>query len=80
MTREDVSVLPSFEQLRQVVLCKCKLHDCQDLNDGQSTFGIMTNEPTFDWQLQAIQHLKWKEGLARTAETPELKPVPLFRS
>ncbi|CAE7294188.1 cbh [Symbiodinium pilosum] len=39
----------------------------EDLNDGDSTFGIMTNEPTFDWQLQAIQHLKWKEGLARTA-------------
>jgi len=39
----------------------------EDLNDGDSTFGIMTNEPSFDWQLQAIQHLKWKEGLARTA-------------
>ena len=59
----------------------------EDLNDGDSTFGIMTNEPSFDWQLQAsgespikigqrlpalpeaIQHLKWKEGLARTARS-----------
>ncbi|OLQ01890.1 Ribonucleoside-diphosphate reductase large subunit [Symbiodinium microadriaticum] len=39
----------------------------EDRNDGDSTFGIMTNEPPFDWQLKAIQHLKWKEGLARTA-------------
>jgi len=41
----------------------------EDLNDGESSFGIMTNEPPFDWQLQAIQHLKWKESLARAAVT-----------
>ena len=25
----------------------------EDRNDGDSTFGIMTNEPPFDWQLKA---------------------------
>lgn len=36
-------------------------------DDGQTGFGIMTNEPTFPWQLQAIRHLKWKRSLARSA-------------
>jgi len=37
-----------------------------DNNDaGQTGFGIMTNEPRFEWQLQAVWHLKWKQSLAR---------------
>ena len=27
----------------------------QDLNDGQKGFGIMTNEPEYPWQVQAVQ-------------------------
>ena len=28
---------------------------------------IMTNEPSYQWQLQAVKHLQWKESLARSA-------------
>ena len=32
-----------------------------DNNDGGATgFGIMTNEPRFLWQTEAIRHLQWK--------------------
>jgi choloylglycine hydrolase len=31
------------------------------------TVGIATNEPTFDWHLENINHYKWKRSLARTA-------------
>jgi len=39
----------------------------EDLNDGRDTFGIMTNEPRFEWQLQNVKHLEWKRTLARSA-------------
>lgn len=38
-----------------------------DANDGVSGFGIMTNEPTFDWHLTNIEHYEWKRTLARQA-------------
>ena len=37
-----------------------------DLNDGGETgYGIMTNEPAFEYHLANIKHLQWKRGLAR---------------
>lgn len=39
----------------------------EDLNDGVETFGIMTNEPRFEWQLQNVKHLEWKNSLARSS-------------
>jgi choloylglycine hydrolase len=38
-----------------------------DANDGVETFGIMTNEPTFDYHLMNIRHYEWKRSLARQA-------------
>eukprot|EP00929_Paragymnodinium_shiwhaense_P001459 TRINITY_DN10169_c0_g1_i1.p1 TRINITY_DN10169_c0_g1~~TRINITY_DN10169_c0_g1_i1.p1 ORF type:complete len:378 (+),score=55.08 TRINITY_DN10169_c0_g1_i1:146-1135(+) len=39
-----------------------------DHNDqGKTGFGIMTNEPPFPWHLEAVRHLQWKQGLARSA-------------
>lgn len=38
-----------------------------DLNDGVNTFGITTNEPTFDWHLENIKHYEWKRTLSRQA-------------
>lgn len=38
-----------------------------DLNDGVSGYGIMTNEPEFDWHLKNIEHYEWKRTLARQA-------------
>lgn len=38
-----------------------------DTNDGVTGFGIMTNEPTFDWHLENIKHYQWKRTLARQA-------------
>jgi len=41
-----------------------------DNNDeGKTGFGIMTNEPPFLWQLEAVRHLKWKQSLSRAAVT-----------
>ena len=34
-----------------------------DLNDGQTGFGVTTNEPTFDWHLENIRHYEWKRTL-----------------
>lgn len=39
----------------------------EDPNDGKEGFGIMTNEPPYSWQVEAVKHLQWKESLARTA-------------
>lgn len=39
----------------------------RDENDGVNTFGIMTNEPAFDYHLMNIKHYEWKRGLARQA-------------
>ena len=40
----------------------------EDLNDGGATgWGIVTNEPPFDWQLRAVAHSLWKRSLARPA-------------
>lgn len=36
-----------------------------DKNDGKHTFGIMTNEPTFDYHLMNIRHYEWKRTLVR---------------
>jgi len=41
------------------------LHD--DPNDGMRGFGIMTNEPAFEYHLMNGQHLAWKRGLVRQA-------------
>lgn len=39
-----------------------------DHNDkGETGFGIMTNQPPFPWQLQAVRHLRWKQSMARSA-------------
>merc|ERR1712232_27811 len=41
-----------------------------DHNDkGKTGFGIMTNEPRFPWQVEAVRHLQWKQQLARSAVT-----------
>jgi len=39
----------------------------EDSNDGKNGFGIMTNEPSYPWHVEAVKHLQWKESLARTA-------------
>lgn len=38
-----------------------------DFNDGESGYGIMTNEPSFDWHLKNIEHYEWKRTLSRQA-------------
>ena len=38
-----------------------------DKNDGIDGFGIMTNEPTFDYHLTNIKHYEWKRSLVRQA-------------
>eukprot|EP00658_Telonema_sp_P-2_P016166 TRINITY_DN16262_c0_g1_i12.p1 TRINITY_DN16262_c0_g1~~TRINITY_DN16262_c0_g1_i12.p1 ORF type:complete len:222 (+),score=52.94 TRINITY_DN16262_c0_g1_i12:135-800(+) len=38
-----------------------------DSNDDTHGFGIMTNEPAYDWQIRNVQHLEWKRTLARSA-------------
>ena len=44
------------------------LHVFDDNNDdGETGFGVMTNEPRFPWQLEAIRHLQWKLKKARSA-------------
>lgn len=42
-----------------------RLYD--DPNDGKTGFGIMTNEPPFDWQLENVRHFEWKRTLARSS-------------
>lgn len=42
-----------------------------DRNDGMSGYGIMTNEPAFDYHLTNIEHYEWKRSLSRQAV-----PVP----
>jgi penicillin V acylase-like amidase (Ntn superfamily) len=49
------------------------LHD--DPNDGASGFGIMTNEPPFEYHVLNAQHLAWKRTLVRQAV--RLAPHPL---
>jgi penicillin V acylase-like amidase (Ntn superfamily) len=44
-----------------------KKHVYLDENDGKSGWGIMTNEPTFDWHLTNIGHYEWKRSLSRQA-------------
>jgi penicillin V acylase-like amidase (Ntn superfamily) len=39
------------------------LHD--DLNDGETGYGVFTNEPPFAWQLANVKHYLWKQSLAR---------------
>eukprot|EP01047_Picozoa_sp_COSAG01_P018813 COSAG01_NODE_1028_length_12028_cov_5.688826_4_plen_261_part_00 len=42
------------------------MHVHDDFNDdGVTGFGIMTNEPAFQYQLDNVRHLQWKRGLAR---------------
>ena len=36
-----------------------------DPNDGKEGYGLMTNEPEYPWQLRALRHFSWKQGLAR---------------
>lgn len=42
-----------------------KQHVYLDTNDGVNGYGIMTNEPTFDWHLENVKHYEWKRTLAR---------------
>jgi choloylglycine hydrolase len=42
-----------------------KQHVYLDVNDGVHGFGIMTNEPTYDWHLANVKHYEWKRTLAR---------------
>lgn len=32
-----------------------------DLNDARTGYGILTNEPPFEWQLRNVQHYDWKK-------------------
>lgn len=43
------------------------LHLTDDPNDGESGFGIMTNEPPIEYHILNAQHLKWKRTLVRQA-------------
>lgn len=38
-----------------------------DKNDGDSGYGIMTNEPAFDFHLENVKHYEWKRTLSRQA-------------
>lgn len=38
-----------------------------DRNDGVDGFGIMTNEPTYDWHVSNVLHYEWKRSLTRQA-------------
>ncbi len=38
-----------------------------DLNDGVTGYGVMTNEPQFDFHLTNIGHYEWKRDLTRQA-------------
>lgn len=38
-----------------------------DLNDGKTGFGLMTNEPEYPWHVQNVKHFQWKQQLARPA-------------
>jgi len=39
-----------------------------DFNDGgQTGYGVFTNEPPLQWQIEAVRHLQWKQSLARSA-------------
>ena len=38
-----------------------------DANDGESGFGVLTNEPPYPWQVANAQHMLWKRSLARPA-------------
>jgi choloylglycine hydrolase len=41
-----------------------------DFNDGGKTgFGVMTNEPPFQWHLENVRHATWKQHNARPAFT-----------
>jgi len=42
-------------------------HVYLDKNDGTQGFGIMTNEPTYNWHVQNVQHYEWKRDLERQA-------------
>jgi penicillin V acylase-like amidase (Ntn superfamily) len=43
------------------------LHMHDDPNDGKTGFGIMTNEPPFEYHLANAKHLQWKRSLVRQA-------------
>lgn len=43
------------------------LHLYDDPNDSSTGFGIMTNEPAFDYHLANARHLQWKKTLVRQA-------------
>lgn len=38
-----------------------------DLDDGESGFGITTNEPPFPWHVTNVLHYEWKRSLSRPA-------------
>jgi len=45
-----------------------KRQEYVDHNDeGETGFGILTNDPAYEWQVESVKHLKWKMGLARSA-------------
>ena len=43
---------------------RCRSVDVYDDNNdgGKSGFGVMTNEPPFPWQVQAMKLLRWKQA------------------
>ena len=52
------------------VVAKLGLQVYDDFNDeGVTGWGVMTNEPTFDWQVENVRHFKWKQNLGREATT-----------
>jgi choloylglycine hydrolase len=42
-------------------------HTYLDYNDKSTGYGIMTNEPSFDWHLTNVEHYEWKRSLSRQA-------------
>lgn len=42
-----------------------EMHVYDDLNDGVTSFGILTNDPEFPWHVENVKHLQWKQNMAR---------------
>jgi len=42
-------------------------HIHEDMNDGVDTFGILTNQPSFEFHVENTKLFHWKESVARSA-------------
>lgn len=62
--RGDSLVIECVESGRHVYY---ESNSCSDDNENCTNYGIMTNEPTFDWHLENINHYEWKRSLTRQA-------------